>query len=118
MVEIPTVPMTLYHPVHGAVTVATLEDAARVFQPEHNWVKTPQEADAHRTQREAAMVIHKGVRAQVALHEEGDQGVVKHSVTHQDDIDRKVEGVAIEAEATGAPVPETKDETKGAELLA
>lgn len=116
MVEIPTVPMTLYHPVYGAVSAETLEDAARIFQPDHDWFKTPEEADAHRTENEAAQVILNGRINQIKRHTGADLGVVRHSVTHQETVDRQAEVATAEAAATGAEPPKD-DGTRGAELL-
>lgn len=58
-------PLTLYHPVFGAVTVDNQEDALKIFVPPHDWHQTAAEADAHRTDREAQMVIHNTRRMQV-----------------------------------------------------
>jgi hypothetical protein len=58
-------PLTLYHPVLGAVTVENQEDALKTFVPPHDWFHTAAEADAHRTDREAMMVIHNTRRMQV-----------------------------------------------------
>lgn len=112
MIDLPTFPMTMYHPVHGAKTVADPAEAATTFTVPHDWFATPAEADAHRTEREAAIVIHKAHRAQITEHEDGGAGVVKHSVTHQDKVDRSVEQAA--ALAGKEPV---ETETQGAEIL-
>jgi hypothetical protein len=117
MIEFPSFPLTYYHPVHGAVTVNTPEEAAQTFTVPTDWFKTAAEADAHRTEREAGMVIHNGVRGQITLHEEGERGVVMHSVTHQETNDQAVAAAQATAEADGAPVPEVNPATSGAELL-
>ena len=118
MIEVkPAYPMTAYHPIHGAVTVNSDEEAAKTFLVPHDWFLTPEEADAHRTDREAAIVIHNARRAQITLHEQNDAGVVKHSVTHQETVDRMVDATVAQAKADDAPLPKVDDKTKGAELL-
>ena len=116
MIEVPTFPQTVYHPVQGAVTLTDAEHAARVVTVPTDWFATPQEADAHRTENEAQVVIHYGRRGQVQKYQDADEGVVHHSVTHQETVDRRVEDAVLAAEATGAPPPKP-DETTGAELL-
>ena len=83
-------PLTLYHPVLGAVTVDNQDDALRVFVPARDWFHTAEEADAHRTDREAMMVIHNTRRMEVDQMAGGDvhkdvapdTGTVVHSVQH------------------------------------
>ena len=117
MIDLPTFPATFYHPVHGAVTVADADEAQKL-QPATDWFATAAEADAHRTENEAAIVIHNARRGQITGHEQSDfPGVVKHSVTHQETIDRTKEEAEIVAEATGAPAPKSDQKTQGAELL-
>ena len=55
-------PKTKYNPVFGALTAADPNEAASVFQPTHDWFDTPGEADMHRTDREAGMVVHQNMR--------------------------------------------------------
>lgn len=109
-------PLTLYHPVLGAVTVENQEDALRVFVPHHDWFHTAAEADAHRTAREADMVIHNTRRMQVDQLAGGDvhkdvapeTGTVVHSVTQTEnmpepgsdsDDDKMAENEAVEKAA-------------------
>lgn len=116
MIEIPTFPRTVYHPVQGAVVLEDAEHAAKVVTVPTDWFATAAEADAHRTENEAQVVMHNGRRGQVKKWEDAGAGVVHHSVTHQETVDARVEAAAVEAEASGAPPPK-KDETTGAELL-
>jgi hypothetical protein len=59
-------PMTKYHPVLGARTVDKHEDLDKVFVgPDRDWHDTPEEADQHRTQREAEMVMHNSTRMRI-----------------------------------------------------
>ena len=116
MIEVPTFPKTIYHPVQGAVTVKDAEEAAKVVTVPTDWFATAAEADAHRTENEAQVVIHYGRRDQVQKWQDAGAGVVHHSVTHQETVDRRVEDAAAVAEETGAPAPQP-DHTTGAELL-
>lgn len=119
MVDLPTYPMTAYHPVHGKFTAETHEDAKRVFGTNPlDWFNTPEEADAHRTEREAGMVIHNGVRGQIELHKENDMGVIMHSVQHQETVDKDVaEGKRV-ADQQGFQHLTSRPETQGSELTA
>lgn len=92
----PGYPKTKYHPVYGARTAKDPNDEAVAFTgPPHNWFDTAGEADTHRTDREAQMVVHNNQRVKVdaafgraenAEHETdpavaaGDAGVVRNSV--------------------------------------
>ncbi len=118
MIDLPTFPLLAYHPIHGAMSFDDYDSAVKTMTVRTDWFKTKEEADAHRHEGEAAIVIHNARRGQIVRHEEGGAGVVKHSVTHQDDVDRAMERNAAVAEAAGAPVPETKDETRAADLTA
>lgn len=94
-------PQTKYHPVYGARAVGDPNEAATIFQPPHNWFDTAEEADAHRTDREAQQVIHYNQRlkvdANVALNNGGEalpltgdeapKGIVRNSVAAQESID-------------------------------
>ena len=98
-------PLTLYHPVLGAVTVDNQDDALKTFVPHHDWFHTAAEADAHRTDREAMMVIHNTRRMQVDamagsdVHKDvaPETGTVVHSVSHTED---SVKPMLEEAEKT------------------
>ena len=115
MITLPVFPMTYYHPIHGGVTVKDAEEAAKVFTVPHDWFPTPEEADAHRHEGEAVQVIHNARRAQLTRHQELHPGVVMHSVTHQETVDRHFDQVRVAQEAEGAePMPKTDEQ--GAEL--
>lgn len=116
MIEFPTFPRTVYNPVQGAITLTDAEHAAKVVTVPTDWFDTAAEADAHRTLTEAQVVIHKGVRDLVTRLEDADEGVVHHSVTHQETVDRRIEDATVVVEETGAPVPKP-DETTGAGLV-
>lgn len=116
MIEIPTFPRVVYHPVRGAVTLDTAEHAAQVMTVPTDWFNTAAEADAARTENEAQVVIHKGRRDQVQKHEDAGATVVHHSVSHQETVDRRVDAAEGDAAAAGAPPPK-RDATTGAELL-
>lgn len=51
-------PLVKYHPVYGARSANDPNEAATMFQPSHDWFATAEEADMHRTDREAQQVIH------------------------------------------------------------
>jgi hypothetical protein len=92
-------PFVKYHPVLGERTAHKQEDLDKVFVgPEHDWFDTPQEADMHRTAREAAMVLHNSTRMRVdtivaqgdpdgdapSLADQADIGTVINSVSHHE----------------------------------
>lgn len=117
MMQIPVYPLTAYHPVHGAVTVKDADEAAKTFSNPLDWFETAEEADQHRTENEAAIVIHNARRGQITAHEQGSTpGVVKHSVTHQATVDQALEQAASAAKAVGVEPPKAPDETRAAEL--
>lgn len=58
-------PKTKYHPVLGAKAAKDPNEAASLFQPEHDWFDTAGEADMHRTDREAQLVLHHNTRAKL-----------------------------------------------------
>ena len=61
-------PQRKYHPVKGAMTANDPNEAASLFQPEHNWFDTAAEADAHRTDAEAQQVVHYNRRVKADGH--------------------------------------------------
>lgn len=88
---IPGYPKDRFHPVYGKVTFANPTDELRQCVPAHNWFDTAEQADAHRTDREAQDVIHynRRVRANGALTDgvaeydpevTGEAGIVRNSV--------------------------------------
>lgn len=89
-------PKTKYHPVLGAKTANDPNESAGLFQPEHDWFDTPGEADMHRTEREAQLVIHHNTRAKldgIAEHQD-DNAPVRLSVQAQESMDAgKIEPV-------------------------
>lgn len=90
-------PLTLYHPVLGAVTVEDQDAAAKTFVPEHDWYRTPEEADAHRTEREAQMVVHNTRRMQIDdIASDGD--TVAHSVAHTERVMKPLEEAQVSPE--------------------
>jgi hypothetical protein len=89
-------PKTKYHPVLGAKAANDPNEAASLFQPEHDWFDTAGEADMHRTEREAQLVIHHNTRAKLdGLSEMQDGNApVRLSVQAQESMDAgKVEPV-------------------------
>lgn len=86
-------PKTKYHPVYGARTVNDPNEEGALPAPARNWFDTAEEADAHRTEREAQQVIHNNhaVKVNAALAGEdhdpnspevrGEAGVVRNSVS-------------------------------------
>jgi len=79
-------PQTKYNPVLGAKTANDPNEAASLFQPEHDWFNTPGEADMHRTEREAAVVMHHNTSRKVAGVLEAQDGntPVRNSVQSQE----------------------------------
>lgn len=59
-------PMVKYHPVYGKQSVNDPNEAAKVFQPPHNWFNSAPEADAARTDREAQQVVFHNLQTKVA----------------------------------------------------
>ena len=116
MIEFPTFPRTVWHPTQGGVVLTDPEQAAKVCLVPTDWFDTGAEADAHRTENEAQVVIHKGRTDQVQKHEDAGETVVHHSVTHQETVNALIASAAADAEASGAEPPK-KDGTTGAELL-
>jgi hypothetical protein len=57
-------PKLKYHPVYGAREIKDPNEEAGL-QPAHNWFNSAEEADAHRTDREAQMVVHYNARVKV-----------------------------------------------------
>ena len=82
-------PKTKYHPVLGAKAANDPNEAASLFQPEHDWFDTPGEADMHRTDREAQLVIHHNTRAKLdGIAEKQDENApVRLSVQAQESMD-------------------------------
>lgn len=89
----PGFPKAKYHPVYGLRTVNDPNEEA-ALQPPHNWFDTAEEADMHRTDREAQQVVHYNTRVRVdaatsdagqAMADDpvvtGQAGVVRNSVT-------------------------------------
>jgi hypothetical protein len=87
-------PKTKFHPVYGARMVNDPNEEASLPQPLRNWFDTAEEADAHRTQREAEQAMHYNNRVKVdgAMKEDGtadlsdpavmgDAGIVRNSVS-------------------------------------
>jgi hypothetical protein len=85
-------PKNKYHPVYGLRVIADPNEEATLM-PKHNWFDTAEEADAHRTEREAQQVIHYNARVRVdgALNGSapttmddkavtGEEGIVRNSV--------------------------------------
>lgn len=83
-------PATKYHPVLGAKTAKDPNEAASLFQPEHDWFNTAAEADMHRTEREALLVMHHNQRAKldgIAEYQDGN-APVRNSVQAQESLDQ------------------------------
>jgi hypothetical protein len=94
-------PLTLFHPVLGGVTAQDQDTALRVFQPHHDWFLTAAEADAHRTDREAQMVIHNTRRMQV-----DDMATAYDAVASGDpDANAKLVEAHQKEEGDDSPVP-------------
>ena len=82
-------PLTKYNPVLGARTAKDPNEAASLFQPEHDWWPTAGEADMHRTDREAGMVVHQNMRDKISGLAEAQDGAtpVRLSVQAQESMD-------------------------------
>jgi hypothetical protein len=98
-------PLTLFHPVFGAVTVDNQEAAQKLFHPARDWFPTAAEADAHRTEREAQMVIHNTRRMQV------DDMAAQYEALVSGDPDAAQRAAAgmhegVEERDDGSPVPD------------
>ncbi len=76
-------PTVAYHPVYGR---RELKDANEAVGLNSDWFNTAEEADLHRTEREAQMVVHQNRDVKV-----GDavatSGVVRNSVAAQENVD-------------------------------
>jgi hypothetical protein len=82
-------PKTKWNPVLGAKSANDPNEAASLFQPEHDWFDTPGEADMHRTDREAGMVIHHNSREKLnaAIEAQDGKAPVRLSVQAQESMD-------------------------------
>jgi hypothetical protein len=83
----PGYPLTKYNPVLGARTANDPNEAATLFQPEHDWWPTAAEADMHRTDREAGIAIHHNMRTKLGHFDEAEQAPVRNSVQAQESLD-------------------------------
>lgn len=81
-------PKTMYNPVLGGRTANDPNEAASLFQPEGQWFNTAAEADMHRTEREAQMVIHQNTRDKLEGMAQAQDGAapVRNSVQAQESI--------------------------------
>lgn len=97
-------PKTRYHPVYGAREIKDPNEEASL-QPAHNWFNTAEEADAHRTQREAEQVVHYNARVRVdAASSDGKVNLKDPAVTGSDGIVRN-SVTATESLKSGFPEP-------------
>lgn len=90
-------PKFKYHPVLGAIEVKDPNEMA-ALQPPHDYFDTAEEADMHRTDREAGQVIahNVGVKVQAKLAgkpvdlsdpvQAGSAGVVRNSVAATENL--------------------------------
>lgn len=85
----PGFPKTMYNPVLGAKTANDPNEAASFFQPEGQWFNTAAEADMHRTEREAQMVMHHNTREKLDGLAQAQDGAppVRNSVQAQESLD-------------------------------
>lgn len=86
----PGFPKSKFHPVYGLRTVNDPNEEAALV-PVHNWFDTAEEADMHRTDREAQLVLHNNrrVKADASLAAFGNDG--PHDVP--DDVVRGEAGI-------------------------
>jgi hypothetical protein len=86
----PGFPKSKFHPVYGLRTVNDPNEEASLA-PAHNWFDTAEEADMHRTDREAQLVLHNNsrVKADASLAAFGNDGT--HDVP--DDVVRGEAGI-------------------------
>lgn len=69
-------PTAAFHPVYGRRDIKDANDAVGLSS---DWFNTAEEADMHRTEREAQMVVHQNRDVKVADAVSSD-GVVRNSV--------------------------------------
>jgi hypothetical protein len=86
----PGFPKSKFHPVYGHRMVNDPNEEAALL-PAHNWFNTAEEADMHRTDREAQLVLHNNsrVKADASLAAFGNDGT--HDVS--DDVVRGEAGI-------------------------
>lgn len=77
MSRVKAFPTRLYHPVYGE---KEFKDANEVFGLSPDWFNTGEEADAHRTDTEAGIVVYQNQMAKhAAINAEGGPGAVRNS---------------------------------------
>ena len=95
-------PKRRYHPVFGSREAKDPNESATIFQPSHDWFDTPEEADMHRTDREAGEAVHYNQRLKVDARvaqatgkqvppvrgEGAPQGIVRNSVAAQESLNK------------------------------
>ena len=103
----PGYPKDKFHPVYGKRTVKDPnEEASELPGPAHNWFDTAEEADAHRTEREAQQAIHYNSRVKVdaALAGPGETSAEDPAVRGEAGIVRN-SVAATESLKSGFPEP-------------
>lgn len=88
--SLPGWPKTRFHPVHGRKDFADPYEAAEYGQDDDkgDWrFKSAAEADLHRTDTEAGVVIANNMRTKLGQHDEQGKGVVRNSVSAQESLD-------------------------------
>lgn len=75
-------PTVAFHPVYGK---RELKDANEAVGLDSDWFNTAEEADMHRTEREAQMVVHQNRDLKVADAIETN-GVVRNSVAATENV--------------------------------
>lgn len=75
-------PLVVYHPVHGAYE---LKDANEAVTLGADWFNTPEDADMHRTEAEALLVVHN--HNSLKVKESAELGaVVRNSVAETEAV--------------------------------
>lgn len=75
-------PSAAFHPVYGR---RDIKDANEAVGLDKDWFNTAEEADMHRTEREAQMVVHQNRDVKVA-DAVATAGVVRNSVAATENI--------------------------------
>lgn len=63
-------PKTLWHPVHGMITIPDAATEARLLDP-RDWFRTAEEADMHRTADQAWLVHQASLNAKLKVFADG-----------------------------------------------
>lgn len=81
----PGFPKTVYHPVHGGITLTDPNQEAQLID-RRSWFDLPELADAARTWTEAHIAGANNTRAKLAAHDEAGHALVRNSVQADESV--------------------------------